>query len=145
VSNDWDALGRIWADGTGRLVYQDTQVIAGTRYGYRLGVMEAGQEVFLGETWMDVPVTPELALAGFRLNPARQDLSIAFSLPDASPARLELLDVSGRRIAAREVGTLGSGSHVVTLGDERRLVPGTYLLRLSRGTRTLTARGVLLR
>jgi len=36
----------------------------------------------------------------------REDLSVAFSLPDASPARLELFDVGGRRIAAREVDTL---------------------------------------
>jgi hypothetical protein len=120
-------------------------VIAGTRYGYRLGVMDAGHEEFLGEAWVDVPATSGLALAGFRSNPAWGDLSVSFSLPDASPARLELFDVGGRRIAAREVGTLGAGSHVVTFGDERTLAPGIYLLRLVQGTRSLTARGVILR
>jgi len=145
VRDDWEAIGQISAEGTGWLAYADTHVVAGTRYGYRLGVMEAGQEVFLGETWVDVPVLPELTLAGFRSNPAREDLSVTFSLPDASPARLELFDVGGRRIAAREVGTLGAGSHVLTLGDARTLAPGDYLLRLSRGTRSLTARAVILR
>jgi hypothetical protein len=120
-------------------------VTPGTRYGYRLGVMEAGQEVCLGETWVDVPVALQLALAGPRSNPARDDLSVAFSLPDASPARLELFDVSGRRISAREVGTLGAGNHIVTLGDGRRLAPGTYLLRLSQATRSVTVRAVVLR
>jgi len=53
--------------------------------------------------------------------------------------------VGGRKIATREVGTLGAGSHVVTLGDEGTLAPGVYVLRLSRGARALTARGVILR
>jgi hypothetical protein len=145
VRDDWAAMGQIWADGTGRLVFQDAQVIAGTRYGYRLGVMEAGQEVFLGETWVDVPVSLGLALAGPRSNPAREHFSVAFSLPDASPARLELFDVGGRRIAAREVGTLGAGNHVVTFGEGPALAPGVYLLRLSRGLRSLTARAVIVR
>ena len=144
VHDDWEAKGEIWADGSGWLVYRDAQVIAGTRYGYRLGVMEGAQEQFLGETWVEVPVTPQLALAGFRSNPARDDLSVALSLPDASPARLELFDVGGRRIAAREVGPLGAGSHVVTLGDGPRLAPGVYVLRLSQGGRSLTARAVVL-
>jgi hypothetical protein len=125
-------------------VYEDTRVTAGARYGYRLGVMEAGREVFLGETWVDVPATLQLSLA-FRSNPTREDLGVAFSLPDASPARLELFDVGGRRIASREVGTLGAGSHIVTLGDGRRFAPGVYLLRLSQGTRSLKARGVVVR
>jgi hypothetical protein len=144
VRDNWEAIGQISADGTGRLVYLDAQVIAGTRYGYRLGVIEAGQEVFLGEAWVDVPVTPNLALAGFRSNPTREALTVAFSLPDASPARLQLFDVGGRRIWGREVGMLGAGSHLVTLGDGRTLAPGVYLLRLSQGSRSLTARAVVL-
>ena len=142
--DDWEAMALIWADGTGRLIFQDTQVIAGTRYGYRLGVMEAGQEVVLGETWVEVPVTPQLALA-FRSNPTLTDLTVAFSLPDASPARLELFDVGGRRLAAHEVGTLGAGNHVITLGDGWTGAPGIYLLRLSQGARSLTARAAILR
>jgi hypothetical protein len=141
--DDWEPMGEISIDGTGRLVYEDTRVTAGARYGYRLGLIEAGQEVFLGETWVDVPATLELALA-FRSNPTR-DLGVAFSLPDDSPARLDLFDVGGRRIASRDVGTLGAGSHIVTLGDGRRFAPGVYLLRLSQGTRSLTARGVVVR
>jgi hypothetical protein len=107
--------------------------------------MEAGQEVFGGEAWVDVPVALDLVLQGFRSNPARADRGVAFSLPDASPARLELFDVGGRRIAAREVGALGAGNHIVTLADGRTLTPGVYVLRLSAGPRSLTARAVLLR
>ena len=144
VRDDWQPLGEIRADGTGQLVYQDTHVISGTSYAYRLGVIEAGQQVFLGETWVNVPVVSKLALAGFRSNPARADRGVAFTLTDASPARLELFDVGGRKIAAREVGTLGAGSHVVTLGEGRTLTPGVYLLRLTQGTRSIKARAVVI-
>jgi hypothetical protein len=143
--DDWSDRGRISADGTGRLTFEDADVIAGTRYGYRLGVVASGAEEFLGESWVEVPAAAEMALAGFRSNPAGDDLSVEFSLPDGAPARLELFDVGGRRIASREVGTLGAGTHVVTFESERRPAPGVYLLRLSRGDRSLTTRGAILR
>jgi hypothetical protein len=142
--DDWLAVGRVWSDGSGWLVYRDAPVAAGTRYGYRLGVAEEGTERFLGETWVEVPVTPELALA-FRSNPAGPDLGVTFTLPDATPARLEVFDVAGRRIAAREVGALGAGNHVVTLSEGHALAPGLYVARLSQGNRWLTARTVLVR
>ena len=84
-------------------------------------------------------------LAGLHPNPARKDLTIAFSLPNASPARLEVLDIAGRRIVAREVGEVGPGNHVLNLADDRPLAPGVYLLRLTQGGRFLTARAVIVR
>ena len=145
VESNWESVGRTSPDGTGRLVFEDTQVTAGSRYGYRLGVVQGGRETFLGETWVDVPRALELALGGSSPNPAFEGLTIAFSLPDASPARLELLDLAGRRMLSREVGGLGTGSHVINLAQNATLVPGLYLLRLSRGSRSLTARTVIIR
>jgi hypothetical protein len=72
-------------------------------------------------------------------------LSAAFSLPDAAAARLELTDLAGRRILARDVGALGAGDHVVDLAEGRRLAPGVYLLRLTRGDESLTTRAIVLR
>jgi hypothetical protein len=145
AASDWQALASISADGTGMLAYEDVQVSAGTRYGYRLGVGPAGQEVFLGETWVDVPRVAAFALAGLRPNPAVRNLSVAFSLPDASPARLEVLDIAGRMLLERQVGTLGAGSHVVELSQARALPAGIYLVRLTQGGRSLTTRGVVIR
>ena len=85
------------------------------------------------------------ALAGLRPNPAVRDLSVAFTLPDASPAKIEVLDIAGRIVLAREVGTLGAGSHTLNLGAGRSFPPGVYLLRLTQGGRTLTARGAVIR
>jgi hypothetical protein len=144
-TSGWQPLASVATDGTGMLAYEDVQVSAGARYGYRLGVPDAGQEVFLGETWVDVPRLAAFALAGLRPNPAVRDLAVAFSLPDASPAPLEVLDIAGRTMFERQVGALSAGNHVVNLAGARALPAGVYLLRLTQGGRTLTARGVIIR
>lgn len=71
-------------------------------------------------------------------------LSVAFSLASSAAAQLELLDVSGRRAAAREVGSLGPGPHQVRLGDDRPLPSGLYFLRLSQGPHVIVARVAIL-
>ena len=70
------------------------------------------------------------------------ELSVAFSLLDAGPARLEVFDLAGRRVADREVGALGAGRHVLPLG---RFAPGVYLVRLSQGSRSATIRTAVMR
>lgn len=144
-TGEWKSLGQVAADGTGRMVHEDTQVTAGARYGYRLGVTQGEAEEFLGETWVNVPRAPGFTLAGARPNPAGQDLTVALSLPDASPARLELVDLAGRRVFARDVGRLGAGNHVVHVAHGHTLVAGVYLLRLTRGAHSLTTRAVIVR
>jgi hypothetical protein len=144
-SEAWSARDQVPPDGAGLIVYEDREVAPGARYGYRLGLMDQGREVFAGETWVDVPLRPAFALAGVRPNPAGGDLTVSLSLPDASPARLEAFDLAGRRIVARDVGSLGGGSHVVRLAEARALAPGFYLLRLTRGDRALTTRVAIVR
>lgn len=74
-----------------------------------------------------------LALGAVTPNPARGGAIIVdVGLPSADPARLELLDVMGRRIASLDVGVLGAGRHSVELGVGQRLAPGLYLLRLTQ-------------
>jgi hypothetical protein len=141
----WSALGQVEVDGTGQIVYEDRAVSPGGRYGYRLGLVDHGQEVLAGETWVDVPRVAEFALGGVRPNPATKALAVTFSLPDAASARLEAFDLAGRRVALREVGPLGAGSHEARLGEGRTLAPGVYLLRLTRGDRVLKARAVVVR
>jgi hypothetical protein len=140
----WVLIGGLAADRAGRIVFDDRQVEAGTRYGYRLGMANGGAEELLGETWVDVPGAAS-ARFGARPNPSFDGLSVHFSLPDASPARLELLDLAGRRVIAREVGSLGRGQHVVHMDDDGRLAPGVYLLRLASRRGALTRRVVVAR
>lgn len=65
-------------------------------------------------------------------------LTIRFTLPGTSAATLELLDVMGRRVGAREVGSLGTGEHTVGFSDIEHLAPGLYMvqLRTERAVRT---------
>jgi hypothetical protein len=75
----------------------------------------------------------ELALE-LRSNPVRGSrLQISLALPASAPARLELLDISGRRIASHDVGQLGAGRHRVDLSPGYRLAPGIYWLHLIQG------------
>ena len=78
-------------------------------------------------------------------NPTQQDLRVSFGLPDAQPARIEVFNVSGRLVAAREVGGLGPGFHAVTLGEQATLSSGVYIVRLTQGGRSLATRAVLVR
>jgi len=95
-----------------------------------------------------VPVEPlsaveGLALAGVWPNPSRTGFAITLSLADASPARIELLDLAGRRLFARDLAGLGPGRHVVGLDEARALPAGVYLLRLWQAGQTRSRRAVV--
>ena len=80
----------------------------------------------------DGPVA--FALDGVRPNPASgRALNVVFALPVSAPAKLELLDVSGRRVAVRDVGVMGAGRHTVNLSEARAIPAGLYWARLTQG------------
>ncbi len=145
LGSGWRALRTLRADGTGRLTLEDRDVIAGTTYEYRLGWIEEGAETFGGEVTVEVPLRAEFALAGARPNPAVRSLHVMFSLPDLAPARVEVLDVSGRRVASREVHAAQAGAQTVEFGEATTLRAGVYLVRLTQHGRSLTRRAVVIR
>jgi hypothetical protein len=137
---EWSALGHASFDGTGRLQFEDAGVSPGERYAYRLGWREMVSDYFSAETWVDVPIALALALEGARPNPAVGSFTVAFTLPQAENATLELLDVAGRRVLEREVGSLGPGQHQIRLGECGCTPPGMYWLRLTSAGRALVRR-----
>jgi hypothetical protein len=145
VGDGWAALGSATFDGTGRLRYEDRAVAPGAHYAYRLGWSESGAERFSAESWVDIPVALTFALEGARPNPAFGPLTVAFTLPRAEPATLELLDVSGRQVLSRDVGDLGPGSHLLRLGECGCTPPGMYWLRLAQAGRALVKRAAVIR
>jgi hypothetical protein len=68
-----------------------------------------------------------LALSTPRPNPARDVVSLDLTLPDDSPARVELLDVAGRMRRSQSVA--GVGPHAVVFADLGSLAPGLYFAR----------------
>jgi len=89
--------------------------------------------------------SPALTLDLVGPNPTRaRAVAVRFTIASAADGWLELLDVSGRRIAAREVGSLGLGQHALRLGEGRHLAPGVYLVRLRQGPEERAHRIVVL-
>ncbi len=142
-ASGWQALGDFIADGEGRIAAEDASVAAGARYAYRLGWADGGAERFGPEAWINVPASTLFALGGFSPNPSPARAQVSFALGSASPATLEVLDVAGRSVVRQEVGAMGAGRHVLTLGAP--LPPGLYLLRLAQDGRVLVARGAVVR
>jgi len=68
------------------------------------------------------------------------DRQLAVGIALLQPASIELFDLLGRKIAAREVGSFGPGRHSIGLAGDLRLAGGLYLLRLRQGAATRTAR-----
>lgn len=86
------------------------------------------------------------ALEGATPNPARGSrVTIAYALPDATPASLELFDVNGRRLASVDAARGAAGRHVLDLATGRALEPGLYFARLTQGGRALQSRVVVTR
>ena len=76
-------------------------------------------------------------------NPASRDLHVRVSLSGDAPARLELLDLAGRRLRAHELS--GGGEQTVRFQNLERVPPGVYLLRLSQGRESRFARFAITR
>jgi glucose/arabinose dehydrogenase len=88
--------------------------------------------------------------SGFELrlrvpSPTGPGVRVGFVLPSPRPARIEVFDVRGRLVAARDVGAFGPGSHAITLNERRMWASGVYLVRLTQAGGCITARVVLLR
>jgi hypothetical protein len=75
----------------------------------------------------------------------RDHLTLRFTLPSAEAAQLRVFDIAGRSLAAREVGSLGVGAHVLTLPEAARWRPGIYLVRLTQGARSQVTRACVAR
>ena len=145
--SDWIAIGSLESDVTGALVLVDTDVEPGFRYRYRLGIDTSEGELPAGEIAVDVPELGPARLAIERLgpNPSRGDLQLAFRRPDLAPARVEVVDLGGRRVFRRDLGEDFGVRGVLDLGREVRLAPGLYVVRLTQSGRAVNGKVVVLR
>jgi hypothetical protein len=128
-----DSIDVRWPNGT-----HDISVnVAGDRW---LAIVQ-GTQVGVG----DGPrARVGLAIRSVTPNPSRGALRVAFSVPGAGAARVELIDVSGRRVAQREIGTPNGGENVIQLAPER-VAAGVYVVRLIQGRESVSTRAVVTR
>jgi hypothetical protein len=91
----------------------------------------------------DLPSGLVLEIAGG--NPLVSGSRIVFGLPSPAEVKLDVYDVTGRRLAGLIEGHLPQGYHAVrwsgSASDDLRLGPGLYFLRLDSeaGCRTVKA------
>ena len=84
-------------------------------------------------------------LSGVVSNDASSGTLVRIALPDAAQAKLDLFDLSGRKMWSRDVGALGPGDHDMILGDGAAFPPGIYLVRLRQGAHVSVARVAIVR
>jgi hypothetical protein len=124
----------ILQDGSGMFTYEDRDLAGGRRFDYKLRF--GGQE--FGEVTATMPASAGLRLLG--PNPCIGELRVAFDLPGRAPARIELYDVSGRRVLERNLDGLGEGGHVLSLA---RQAPGIYFVRLVQAGQVIVRKVVI--
>jgi hypothetical protein len=133
-------------DGNDRFAWTDRDVIPGARYAYALSVRTEVGERRVAERWVDVPSEVRFGLQALAPNPAHGGfVEIAFALPDGSPAVLELVDVSGRRVLAAPVGSSGVGVHRMRFELRGAMRSGIYFARLTQSGHSSLRRFALLR
>jgi hypothetical protein len=147
---------------SGRVVSPDTQLSATARAAIADGsggiyvvwvdfnLAQAANQLKL--TWVpfsnatgverDIGVTA-LQLSAPWPNPATRSLSVGFALAGDFPARLELLDLAGRRIEGRTFS--GAGERSFTFERIDRLPAGIYFIRLTQGSIARSRRVAIVR
>jgi alpha-amylase len=95
------------------------------------------------------PGRAPLALALPAPNPAREGVTLRFTLPIAEPVRLDVLDLAGRRVRTLIAESRAAGDHVASwnLADDagRPMPAGLYLVRLRAGLRSVERRVAVIR
>jgi len=144
--SDWTALPEVTSADDAFQV-NDADVQPGYRYVYRLGLDSSEGEAPTAEQAVDVPVAvaPALAIDRVLPNPSSGALSVMFSRPDLAPTKIEVIDLSGRRVFSRELGDAYGVRGIFDLGREVQLRPGLYHVLLVHGERVASAKAVVLR
>jgi hypothetical protein len=145
-SEAWQALSRVACDDSGRVTVVDRSAPEGTHVEYRLGITIEDALVFFEPAGLDIPRAPlVLALHRARMDSGRNAVIVSFALPAGADPALELIDVTGRRMARQVLTGLDPGEHEETVSISSRLPAGVYFLRLMQAGQIRTAKLALVR
>ena len=142
---DWQAVGQATADGPGMLSYEDTQVAAETRYGYKLST---GPGEFSQEVWVVVP-TGQFALRPLG-NPSRDQVALSLALDRDGTVRVQVFSAAtGHRVANLANAWMPAGSHRLQWSGRdvagNLAPPGIYLVRATANGHDVATRVTLVR
>jgi hypothetical protein len=97
----------------------------------------------------DEPQTMPVASLGVMPNPVRRGAEIRFHLAKEASADLAVYDVTGRLVSRKVLGDLTPGSHRVSWDmtdlSGNRVAPGVYMVSITVGQETRSAKIVVLR
>jgi hypothetical protein len=143
--SDWVPIATVDADPVGKLGYDDTSVISGMAYQYRLAIPVETRIYYRG----DIAAVAAVAANSFSVvlegaNPSMNAPRVVIT--NGLNGRCELLwtDASGRAVRAESL-ELGPGRHLVALPQGPRLQPGVYFMRTRMTGHEKIARFVLVR
>ncbi len=146
----WHAVGAALAGPDGRIAFEDRTLTPGATCAWRATVVMAGRTLRSEPAWQDVPTAVPVAAPplAFGLRPAaRADragvVAVTCVLPGGHGARVELLDLCGRRLDARELSSPRAGEQRVELGSG--LPPGLVFVRLACDRKSATLKATVLR
>lgn len=80
------------------------------------------------------PSDPEQGIALYP-NPFHESLWLDLALEKAAKVNLQVLDVSGRQVLARDCGLLAAANHHIALDIPSHLAAGMYIARISAGSK----------
>ena len=141
AESDWVDVGLPSVDINDRIVFEDSNVTPGARYGYRLLVQDRGQQEFSSEVWVLVPEeagAPNVVrLEPIYPNPFGDRTQLTYGVPRAGQVRLSVYDLQGRRIATVVNEVQAAGWRSVFWdgrdGRGREVASGAYFARLESG------------
>ena len=142
-TGEWQVVGVAAPDGRDILRFSDDTVVPGVPYAYRLVVPMIDGDARIGYVETTLPST-RLAIRVERLGWAARVLTLEYSLPSMIAARLEVFDLSGRRVCSHQIAEHSGGRQIVDL-DIGGLAAGVYFVRLSQAGRDAQARFAVVR
>jgi hypothetical protein len=89
------------------------------------------------------PAAPTVLAVRPLANPACSKLEVRCDLPGLEPARVEVYDVSGRRVNQRQVPVAAAGTVTIEAGHGAKIYPGVYWVRVGQGMRPPATRMVV--
>lgn len=111
---------------------------------------EKGLSIYLdlyaatGDVPGERPRTIGLAVRGARPNPARAgNLALEVVLQERSAAKVDFLDVTGRRLGSIDLADPAPGERTIRPPSHLRFRPGLYLARVTQGERVASGRFVV--
>ncbi len=143
-AEDWRKIAEVRADARGELVHEDRTVPAGVLATYRLALPTLRGLVYLEEIPVAIPAPMPMALRFARSENGGREVRLAFVLETHERARIEFMDVAGRRVLSQDLGSLGAGEHELSIAS-RGLPSGQYFVRLHQGPALRNARLTLIR